>query len=54
MSSRQVVIQVACGRCTQGVMDADNPHYGGRCTCPCHYVTGQGIIANLREGRTDG
>lgn len=29
-------IQVACDRCTQGVMDATNHHLHGRCRCPCH------------------
>jgi hypothetical protein len=34
--------QIACDRCTQGVMDADQPgwpgndHLYGRCTCDCH------------------
>jgi hypothetical protein len=34
----------ACDRCTQGVMDADQPgqpgndHLYGRCTCDCHEV----------------
>jgi len=36
------VIQRACDRCTQGVMDADGPngpgndHLYGRCACSCH------------------
>jgi hypothetical protein len=28
--------QVACDRCTFGVMDSTNPHLLGTCTCPCH------------------
>jgi hypothetical protein len=27
--------QLACC-CTQGVMDADNPHLWGECSCTCH------------------
>jgi hypothetical protein len=36
----------ACDRCTQGVMDADQPgfpgndHLYGRCTCDCHQADG--------------
>jgi hypothetical protein len=30
------VVQKACDRCTQGVMDVDNPHLHGLCSCPCH------------------
>ena len=26
----------ACDRCTQGVMDATNPHLLGTCECECH------------------
>lgn len=33
-------VQRACDRCTQGVMDADNPHLWGLCKCPCHEVMG--------------
>lgn len=29
-------VQTACDRCTQGVMDQDNPHLHGLCKCPCH------------------
>jgi len=28
--------QVACDRCSQGVMDATNDHAHGRCRCDCH------------------
>jgi hypothetical protein len=30
------VIQTACDRCTQGVMDCTNPHLLGVCRCECH------------------
>lgn len=26
----------ACDRCSQGVMDAENPHMWGDCRCVCH------------------
>ncbi len=26
----------ACDRCSQGVMDAENPHVWGECDCECH------------------
>lgn len=29
-------VQVACDRCTNGVLDQDNPHLHGRCSCECH------------------
>lgn len=29
-------IQLACDKCTVGVMDGDNPHLTGRCSCDCH------------------
>jgi hypothetical protein len=29
-------VQVACDRCTQGVMDSTNPHLTGECGCECH------------------
>jgi hypothetical protein len=38
-------VQAACDRCTQGVMDADQPgrpgndHLSGRCPCPGHQPT---------------
>ena len=37
-----MIIQRACDRCTQGVVDADGPsgpgndHLHGRCSCRCH------------------
>jgi hypothetical protein len=35
-----VTVQVpACDRCTQGVMDATNPHLLGTCPCSCHDLT---------------
>jgi hypothetical protein len=36
-------VQVACDRCTQGVMDATNPHLRGLCQCPCHTVKDEGV-----------
>ncbi len=30
------VVQRACDRCAQGVMDASNPHLLGTCSCACH------------------
>ena len=33
-------IQVACDRCTQGVMDSTNPHLNGACKCQCHEAPG--------------
>lgn len=32
-------IQMACDRCSQGVMDSDNPHLHGICQCNCHRKT---------------
>jgi hypothetical protein len=29
-------VQVACDRCTQGVMDEGNDHMHNRCKCACH------------------
>lgn len=29
-------VQVACERCSVGVMDSTNPHLLGTCSCPCH------------------
>lgn len=28
--------QIACDHCSQGVMDLDNPHLRGSCSCECH------------------
>jgi hypothetical protein len=36
LSSKRGTIQVACDRCTQGVMDSTNPHLLGTCPCSCH------------------
>lgn len=36
----------ACDRCTQGVMDATNPHMLGECECECHKL----IELREREG----
>jgi hypothetical protein len=33
-------VQVACDRCTQGVMDSTNPHINGACKCACHRRVG--------------
>jgi hypothetical protein len=33
-------IQVACDRCSQGVMDATTPHMLGTCPCSCHLRPG--------------
>lgn len=30
------VIQIACDKCTVGVMDQSNPHLHGKCNCECH------------------
>lgn len=29
-------VQIACDKCSQGVMDATNPHVRGTCKCACH------------------
>lgn len=48
------IVQKACDRCTQGVMDADNPHLHGLCRCPCHpevivgYMNSMGYVHCLR------
>jgi hypothetical protein len=33
---RPVPQVAACDRCSQGVMDAENPHLWGGCMCHCH------------------
>lgn len=38
-------VQLACDRCTQGVMDSTNPHLLGTCACPCHQDPTQRVEA---------
>ena len=33
---RRWLVQTACDNCSLGVMDADNAHLRGACTCSCH------------------
>lgn len=49
--SAERTVQLACDRCTQGVMDATNPHLHGTCPCPCHdsRVRAQDVDAELIE-----
>ena len=43
--------QIACDRCTQGVMDAGNPHLFGACRCACHPKPAIGwIIGGCESG----
>jgi hypothetical protein len=32
-------VQIACQKCSVGVMDQTNPHLHGTCTCKCHEPT---------------
>lgn len=41
--------QVACDRCTQGVMDQGNPHLHGRCPCPCHASKARPLVSCREE-----
>lgn len=36
MTGLVVKPQIACDRCTQGVMDSTNDHLLGKCSCKCH------------------
>jgi hypothetical protein len=37
-TGKPIELQIpACDSCTQGVMDADNPHLYGDCGCRCHW-----------------
>jgi protein gp37 len=52
---RPFLLQKACDRCTQGVMDSENDHLHGRCRCECHgdhrldWVVCGGESAQTRE-----
>jgi hypothetical protein len=35
-TGKEIRPQVACDRCSLGVMDATNPHLYGECGCGCH------------------
>jgi hypothetical protein len=47
-------VQRACDRCTQGVMDANNPHLWGACLCPCHSAASSRAPQIHGEPRSEG
>jgi hypothetical protein len=47
-------VQRACDRCTQGVMDAGNPHLLGGCSCPCHSAASSSLSQIHGEPRSAG
>jgi len=51
---RAELVQVACDRCTQGVMDATNPHLLGTCSCPCHAPAADAAERASNAGSVDG